>query len=72
MDNNSTMQSGSQGSRPQIRGSVDSPNDRTVTQSDSPKKEECSEIKDDEQALVTLKEVGFTNIDIKDLNLDII
>lgn len=70
MDNNSTMQGGTQDSRPHINGSVGSPNDRTVTLSPSLEKESL-EIKDDDEALITLKDIGFDDFQIKDLNMDI-
>lgn len=70
MDNNSTMQGGSQEGGPQINGSVGSPNDRTVTQSPSPEKE-LMEIKDDDEALIILKDIGFDDFQVKDLNVDI-
>jgi Holliday junction resolvasome RuvABC DNA-binding subunit len=51
-----------------INGSVGS--DRTVTQSDSPLPDAA--IKDDDEALDTLKSLGFDNIQVKDMTTDII
>jgi hypothetical protein len=68
LENNSTMQGASNdGDNNLINGSVGS---KTVTlKSEDPKIEP---IKDDEEALATLKAIKFSNIEISDLSMDVI
>lgn len=70
-EQDSTMQSGSGGSRPQmVHSSAEEPNGSVHSEKASPQK--GGQIKSDAEALLIMKQIGIENIQVEDFTLEII